>query len=104
MNNSGRGKCSVTGKQKLGLLADLHHATALQDEVEFVLSLMRMGCVLLIRFKGIQTNKEKFTLRQGALGHLLWRKRGVARESLHEHSCQFTPQRNLGTKRAVAPS
>lgn len=63
MNNPGRSKCNVTDRQKLDLLADLNHATALQDDVEFVLSFMRVQCVLLIRLKGIQTNKEKLTLR-----------------------------------------
>jgi hypothetical protein len=92
MNNTGRSECRVTGRQKLDLLANLNHATALQNDVEFVLSFVRVRCVLLIGLKTIQTNKEKLTLRYSALGHFVWRKLSGVRDSLHEHSCQFTPE------------
>ena len=90
MNYAGWGKSSVTGSQKLGLLAYMNHAAALQDNVEFVLSLMRMRRVLLTGFKRVQAGKEKITLRYSALAHLVRCEPGEAGDSFYEHDLQCT--------------
>jgi hypothetical protein len=63
MDDSGRRQGSVTRGQDLGLGADLNHAATLEDNIEFVLALMRVRSVLLSRLKGVQACKKKITLR-----------------------------------------
>src|ERR1035438_3232725 len=67
MNDARRSKCRITGRKKFALLADLHHAAALQDEIEFVLSRMGMQRVLLAGLEGVEAGEEKVSLRYRAL-------------------------------------
>jgi hypothetical protein len=62
MKDAGRRESRVTGRQDLGLGADLNGAATLQENIEFVLALMRVKSVLLSRLKRVQTSKKKITL------------------------------------------
>jgi hypothetical protein len=62
MHDARRCKGRIARGQTLGLIADLDHAAAFQNEIELVLAGMRVRSVFLTRFKGVQAGKEKSAL------------------------------------------
>ena len=75
-----RGESGIARGQVFCLLAHANQAAALQQQVEFVLPLVRVKDVVLARFEGVQSGKERLTLHQGALGHFVRRELGEAVE------------------------
>src|ERR1019366_1102257 len=90
MRDPGRGESSIARRQEFHLLADAHHAAALQQDVEFVLALMCVKRVLLTKIEGIQSREKRITLHQSGLGHFVRREPGEAADAFHEHDVQFT--------------
>src|ERR1019366_7030458 len=90
MRDPGRGESSIARRQEFHLLADAHHAAALQQDVEFVLALMCVKRVLLTRIEVIQSREKRITLHQSGLGHFVRCEPGEAADAFHEHDVQFT--------------
>jgi hypothetical protein len=78
-------KAASPGRQDLGLGADLNHAAALQENIEFALALMRVKSMLLSLLKRVQACKKKITLCYGALPHPVRCELGEARDPFYEH-------------------
>jgi len=69
----------------LFFVADLNLGIAFEDYVEFVLSGVGVGGVLLAGFKAIEASEESLAAGDVGLGHLLWREFGVGGEVLYDH-------------------
>src|SRR5262249_49605169 len=64
-------------------------AVALEDEIQLVLSLVRVRRVLLTRLERVQPGKQKITLHDGALTHFVRCEPGETGNSFYEHARQF---------------
>jgi hypothetical protein len=85
MNDAGRSERDIAGGQLFGLVADLDHSGTLQDDVQFVLALVRVRCVFLARLEGVQACEERIAARDGAFAHLVGREPGETGGAAKEH-------------------
>ncbi len=92
MDDAGWNECSITGGQKLGLVGDLHHSAAFQDDVEFVLAFMGVRSVLLPGLKRFQARQEKTALNDGALPHLVRDELCQTHHPFYEHGPTIAQQ------------
>ncbi|HSR08810.1 MAG TPA: hypothetical protein VLM42_16825 [Bryobacteraceae bacterium] len=66
----------------MGFVADLNFGIAFQDDVEFVLSGVGVGGVLLAGFETVETGEESFAKEEVSLRHFLGGEFGVIGEVL----------------------
>ena len=90
MNHSGRRESRIARRQKFALVPHLHDAAALEHEVKFVLSFVRMGRVLLPGLETVQSCEQGRALHHGPLAHFVRRKLREAGNLLYEHTGQFS--------------
>ena len=66
-------------------VADLNFGIAFEDDVEFILSGVGMGGVLLAGFETIETGEESVAVGDVGLRHFLGGEFGVSGEVLDDH-------------------
>jgi hypothetical protein len=69
----------------LSFVADLNFGFAFQDYVEFVLSGVRVGGVLLAGFEAVESGEEGVAAGDVGLRHFLGGEFGVIGETLDDH-------------------
>ena len=86
MDYSGWCERGVASRERLRVIAHLNFTTAFEDQVQLVLSLMRVSRVLLAWLERVQPGEQELALGQSALAHFLRRELRQARDLLQKHT------------------
>ena len=85
MHHAGGGEGAASDRDKLLFVTDLNFGFAFQDDVEFVLSGVGVGGVLLAGFETVESGEEGVALGEVGLRHFLGGELGVIGKMLDDH-------------------